>query len=285
MKFNSRRVFVMGILNVTPDSFYDGGKYNVLDKAIMHIEEMIEDGADIIDIGGESTRPGSVPVETEEEIKRVIPVIDLAIKKIKKISNGEVIISIDTYKSDVAKAAIDKGALIVNDISGLRFDKNMIDVVAKSNVSVIIMHMKGTPQNMQNNPTYDNVVIEIKNYFQERISYLSSKGILKDNIILDPGIGFGKTVKHNLQILSQIKEFHTFGLPILLGTSRKSFIGKILGSESNPLKPEERLEGSIATYIWAVLNGIKILRVHDVKETKRALKVIESIMDVNYGIN
>jgi len=265
---------IMGILNVTPDSFYDGGKYNKTELAIKHAEEMIEEGADIIDIGGESTRPWAVPISPEEEKERVLPVIS----ELRKI-NKDIPISIDTYKSEVAEEAIDMGATIVNDVSGLQFDKNMPEVISKKNVSVIIMHIKGTPRDMQINPTYEDVVKEIKEFLKERIEYATENGINKRNIFIDPGIGFGKTTEHNLEILKRLKEFKELGFPVVLGTSRKSFIGRILGTEENPIPPEERLEGSIATYVWAVIQGVDILRVHDVKQTKMALKVIDRIIN------
>ena len=265
---------IMGILNVTPDSFYDGGKYNKTELAIKHAEEMIEEGADIIDIGGESTRPGAEPISIEEEKKRVLPVISELRKR-----NKDIKISVDTYKSEVAEEAIDMGATIVNDVSGLQFDKNMPEVISKKNVSVIIMHIKGTPRDMQINPTYEDVVKEIKEFLKERIEYATENGINKRNIFIDPGIGFGKTTEHNLEILKRLKEFKELGFPVVLGTSRKSFIGRILGTEENPIPPEERLEGSIATYVWAVIQGVDILRVHDVKQTKMALKVIDRIIN------
>ncbi len=265
---------IMGILNVTPDSFYNGGKYNTTELAIKHAEKMIEEGADIIDIGGESTRPGADPVSIEEEKKRVLPVISEL-----KRRNKDIIISVDTYKSEIAEKAIGLGASIVNDISGFQFDKNMAKVVSKKNVSLIIMHIKGTPKNMQENPIYTNVVEEIKNFFKEKIKYALDNGIKKEKILLDPGIGFGKTTEHNIQILKNIKSFKELGFPLVIGTSRKSFIGRILGNEENPLGPEERLEGSIATYVWSTIQGVDILRVHDVKQTKRALKVIERILN------
>lgn len=268
---------IMGILNVTPDSFSDGGKYFDLKKAIAHGEEMVNQGADIIDIGGESTRPGAEIVPLAEELRRVIPVIENLAKKIK------IPISIDTYKSEVAKRALDAGAKMVNDISGLRFDPEMVKIVSQYQAPVVIMHIKGTPRNMQENPEYTDVVDEIYDFFLERINFALDSGIKKENIYLDPGIGFGKTVEHNLDILRRISEFHSLGYPLVLGTSRKSFIGKILENRVDSIKKlygaEERLEGSIATYVWAIIQGIKILRVHDVKETKKAIKITETILN------
>lgn len=263
----SQKVEIMGILNVTPDSFSDGGKYFAPEKAIVYAEKMAEEGADIIDVGGESTRPGAESVPLEEELKRVIPVISELAKRVK------VRISIDTYKSEVARQALDCGARMVNEISSLRFDPQMVEILSKYKVPVIIMHMLGTPRNMQDNPRYEDVVGEIFSFFEERIEFASQNGIKKENIYLDPGIGFGKSVEHNLEILRRIGEFHSLGYPLVLGTSRKSFLGKILDADVG-----ERLEGSIATYIWAVLQKVKVLRVHDVRETKRAVKVVEAIM-------
>lgn len=284
---------IMGILNITPDSFSDGGKYFDLKKAIAHGEEMVNQGADIIDIGGESTRPGAEIVPLAEELRRVIPVIENLAKKIK------IPISIDTYKSEVAKRALDAGAKMVNDISGLRFDPEMVKIVSQYQAPVVIMHIKGTPRNMQENPEYTDAVDEIYDFFLERINFALNSGIKKENIYLDPGIGFGKTVEHNLGILRRLNEFYTLDCPLVLGTSRKSFIGKILDVEVDPVKkiygveerldfgklpgragnPDERKEGSLATCVWAIIQGVKILRVHDVKETKRAIKITETILN------
>ncbi len=272
----AERIKIMGILNVTPDSFSDGGKYFDLRKAVNRGEEIADQGADIIDIGGESTRPGAEKVPLEEELKRVIPVISELAKKIK------IPISIDTYKSEVAKRALAAGAKMVNDISGLSFDPEMANIVRKNKVPVVMMHIKGKPRNMQEHPQYRDVVDEIYNFFVERVNFALDSGIKKENIFLDPGIGFGKTAEHNLNILRRISEFHSLGYPLVLGTSRKSFIGKILETGVDPVKKiygvEERLEGSLATCVWAIIQGIRILRVHDVKETKRAVKITETIL-------
>ena len=264
-------VKIAGILNVTPDSFSDGGNFLKTGDAVKHAEELIVQGADIIDIGGESSKPGSVPVPEDEEIKRVIPVI----KAIKKYF-PETVISIDTYKSNVAAAAINEGAGIVNDIYGLRWQNGEIaDVIARKNVSVIIMHMLGTPQDMQKNPEYKDVILDICNFFEERIRFAELKGIKKEKIILDPGIGFGKTFKHNLLILRNLAKFKKFKLPIMSGPSRKSFIGNILKTDVT-----DRIEGSIAASIVSVMNGADYLRVHDVSAIKRALSVFEAIENV-----
>jgi dihydropteroate synthase len=275
IRINKGSPLIMGILNVTPDSFYDGGRYYDIGKAVAHAEYMISEGAQIIDVGGESSRPGASPVAEKEEISRVVPVI----KSIAKRTN--IIISVDTYKAEVAKRAIEAGAEIVNDISALRLDKNMVKVVSKYKVGVILMHMRGTPRTMQKNIYYRDVVSDIRKFLLKRIEYAIKSGIDKSSIMTDPGIGFGKTVEHNLQILRDLSEFKSLGFPLVLGTSRKSFIGKILGSEDRPLPPEERLPGSLATYAYAVLNGVDILRVHDVRETREVIKILSSIIDIN----
>jgi len=261
-----KRTLIMGVLNVTPDSFYDGGRYGNLRKAVERALEMVEEGADIIDIGGESSRPGANRVEEKEELERVIPVI-------KKLSSRiRVPVSIDTYKSGVAKKAIDAGASIVNDISALRMDEKMAKVIESSGVPVCLMHMQGTPRNMQRNPRYKDVVSEIFAFLRERIDFCEQAGIDIEKTIVDPGIGFGKTVLHNLEILKKLDQFKSLGRPIMIGVSRKSLIGKVL-----QLKPEERLEGSLASAIWCMTKGASILRVHDVRETKRAIKMVEAI--------
>jgi dihydropteroate synthase len=258
--------FVMGILNVTPDSFYDGGKYFSIENAIGHGEKIVKQGADIIDIGGESTRPGSEPVSESEEIKRVIPVIEKLSKKV------SVPISIDTQKSKVARAALDAGASIVNDISAFRNDPLMCEVVKEYDVSVILMHMKGTPKDMQEKPEYEDVISEIKEFFKERIEFARKKGIKEENIVLDPGIGFGKSLEHNIRIIKELAQFKDFGMPILIGPSRKSFIGKILGCMD-----EDRIWGTAASVAISVLNGADIVRVHDVSEMKQVVKIAETM--------
>jgi dihydropteroate synthase len=258
---------VMGIINVTPDSFFDGGKYNHKDQAVKRISEMIADGADIIDIGGLSSRPGSKPVSLEEELERTIPVIE-------SVSNNfDTLISIDTYRSEIALEAISAGAHMVNDISAFNMDKNMAGMVADKGVSVTLMHMQGKPEDMQKNPQYENVVDQIYEYLDGKANDAIGAGISPDKIILDPGIGFGKTLDHNLSILNKISEFSSMGYPIMVGASRKSFIGTILD-----LPVEDRLEGSLAAAVWSVINGANILRVHDVAETVRVVKTARSIM-------
>jgi len=260
---------IMGILNVTPDSFSDGGLYIEKESAYKCAEKMLKEGASIIDIGGESTRPGSKPVSAEEEIKRVIPVIEL----LKNRLGSEIIISIDTYKSEVAKEALKFGVDIVNDISGTHFDEKMVDVEGEFDCPIVITHIKGTPQNMQKNPYYEDVIKEIIQYFEKTIDKLLKRGIKKEKIIIDPGIGFGKRVEDNLCILKRLNEFKIFGLPVLIGTSRKSFIGKI----TNEADPKKRLSGTLATIYASAIRGAKILRVHDVKETANFLKILNSL--------
>lgn len=261
---------IMGILNITPDSFSDGGKFFNTAAAVAQAEQMIADGADIIDIGGESTRPGAKPVSKEDEMARVIPVIDALRKNLK---NSALVISIDTQKPEVAEAALAHGANMVNDVTGLR-DPAMRVAVAKYNVPVVIMHMQGEPRTMQKSPTYDDVVEEIKIFFKQRVAEAEAAGIARANITLDPGIGFGKTVEHNLLILKNLREFVVLGSPVLVGPSRKSFIGAITGG----LPVDERLEGTLAAVAAAIMNGAAIVRVHDVKETKRATQIVDAIL-------
>jgi dihydropteroate synthase len=258
---------LMGILNVTPDSFSDGGEYFQKERAVERGCEMEAEGAKIIDVGGESSRPGADYVSEEEERRRVIPVIRELRKKVKCL------ISVDTYKARIAEEAIDNGADIINDISALRFDPEMINVLKRKNVPVVIMHMKGTPKTMQINPYYENVIQEIKDFFRERLDYLIKNDIDPERVILDPGIGFGKRQEDNEKIIANLYEFQEFFRPLLLGVSRKSFIGNILN-----LPPKERVEGSIASGVICILNGAHILRVHDVKEFSRAVKVTDKIL-------
>lgn len=262
-----KKTYIMGILNVTPDSFSDGGVFFNEKKAIEHAFRLVEEGADIIDVGGESTRPGSEPVSVQEEIRRTIPVIEAIASKVK------VPVSIDTYKSEVARHALDAGASIVNDISGLRFDPDMPKVVAEYGVPVVIMHIKGRPKDMQQNPVYEALIPEIMDYLRISIRLAEKFGISREMIIIDPGIGFGKTFEHNLQIIKNLKEFTKLGRPIAIGVSRKAFIGKILGD----VPPSERLEGTAAAVAISIFNGANIVRVHDVKEIAKVAKVTDSI--------
>ena len=261
-----KRTLVMGVVNVTPDSFSDGGQFFNAEKAIEHAKRLAKEGADIIDIGGESTRPGSDSLTLEEEMRRVIPVIEGISERL------EVPISIDTYKSEIAKIALNAGASMINDISALRFDAKIADIAVDYDVPLILMHMKGTPKNMQIDPTYDSVVNEIKEFLRERINFAVSKGVKRKSIIIDPGIGFGKTTEHNYEIIRRLSELKELDLPILIGTSRKSFIGKTLDLDVN-----ERLEGTLATITMSIINGADIVRVHDVKEVRRAARMTDAI--------
>tara|TARA_B100000900_G_scaffold376912_1_gene359947 strand:+ start:560 stop:1396 length:837 start_codon:yes stop_codon:yes gene_type:complete len=265
-----RETLVMGIVNVTPDSFSDGGKFFSPEFAITHASKLIRQGADIIDIGGESTRPGAEQVPESEELKRVIPVIE----KI-RIENPGILISIDTTKASVAKHAVEAGANIINDVSGLSFDNNMVGIVKRFDIPVVIMHMKGNPQNMQFNPKYKDIVNEILDFFKIKIKIAIQSGINRSMIILDPGIGFGKTVEHNFELLSRLNEFNVLELPIMIGPSRKSFIGITLD-----LPPDDRVEGTAAAVSAGVMNGANIVRVHDVKSMKRVVRIIEKIRNV-----
>lgn len=256
------RTLVMGVLNVTPDSFSDGGLFIDAEKAIEHARQMIEDGADIIDVGGESTRPGSEPISEDEELARILPII-------KNLAKINITLSVDTCKPFVAGKCVEMGAHIINDITGLR-NQAMIDLASELKAPVVIMHMKGEPKNMQQNPIYNDVVSEIRGFFLERISKAKKSGI--DKIIIDPGIGFGKTAEHNLQILKRLNEFKGLNCPILVGPSRKSFIGSVTGLSVN-----ERLEGTLASVAIAAMNGANIVRVHDVKGCKRAVQIADAI--------
>ncbi len=268
LKHTKRNTLIMGILNITPDSFSDGGKFIHLGKALSQAQYMENNGADIIDIGGESTRPGAVPVSIEEEINRTIPVIE----EIRKYSN--IAISIDTYKSEVAEKALLAGADFINDISGLTFDSRMMEIVKKFDVPVVLMHIKGTPRNMQTNPTYIDVIKELLEFFSFQIQKALDIGIKKEQIIIDPGIGFGKQLNDNFILIQRLKEFSELGFPILIGPSRKSFIGLTLDVPS-----EDRLEGTLASVSASILNGASIVRVHDVKEVKRAVIITDKIME------
>ena len=253
------RVLIMGILNVTPDSFSDGGRFLSPDAAVKRALIMEKEGADIIDVGGESARPGADPVPVEEELRRVLPVLERLRGKLR------IPISIDTTKAEVAEAALRAGASIVNDISALRFDPAMASVVAEFGAGLVLMHMLGTPKTMQQAPHYEDVVREVREFLAERALYAQSQGIPREAIAVDPGIGFGKTVEHNLELLRRLPELVELGFPVLVGPSRKSFIGAILG-----LGVEERLEGTLAACAVAVVRGADILRVHDVREVRRA---------------
>jgi len=269
-----KKTVIMGILNVTPDSFSDGDKFFSVDSAVKHAVDMEKHGADIIDIGGESTRPSATSVSLNEEMKRVIPVIEQLIGKIK------IPLSIDTYKSEVAKKALDLGVGMVNDITALRGDKKLVNIVANYKVPVCLMHMKGNPRDMQKNPVYDDIIFEIKNFLKERAEYAISNNVKKENIIIDPGLGFGKRtgkgVEDNCEILKRLGELKDLGYPLMVGSSRKTFIGNICGKEKQ-LPVEDRLEGSLAAACVAAIDGANIIRVHDVKETKRCIDIVDCI--------
>ncbi|MFZ9341354.1 MAG: dihydropteroate synthase [Candidatus Methylopumilus sp.] len=260
--FDLKRPLIMGILNITPDSFSDGGQYLTLDEALKRAHQMIEEGVDIIDIGGESTRPGSEPVSADEELKRITPIIEVLKKK------SDIAISVDTYKPQVMKVVIGMDVAMINDVYALS-QSGAIDIIKQSHVGLCLMHMQGTPKTMQQNPHYTNVVSEVKLFLEARAKHLMSEGIDKSRIILDPGFGFGKTFEHNIELLQQLESFQTLKLPLLVGLSRKSFIRKILNGDY-----DDHLSGSISAAIFSVIKGAKILRVHDVKETKSALKII-----------
>ena len=259
---------VMGIVNTTPDSFADGGQFPDSDSAVEHALRLAGEGAEIIDIGGESTRPGSAPVSAEEELRRVIPVIE----RLAKCS--DVALSIDTQKPAIAKAALDAGASIVNDIAANRESPEMWQVVAETKAGYVCMHMQGTPQTMQAKPCYDDVLREVGSFFVERLAKLAEHGVSGNQVALDPGIGFGKTLDHNIKLLRGLNQFSFTECPLLVGVSRKTFIGKLLGT---PL--EERLPASLACAVWSVIEGAQIVRVHDVVETVQAVRMAEALKE------
>lgn len=262
----TRRTLIMGIVNVTPDSFYDGGRRFDAGQAVAHGLAMAASGADIVDIGGESSRPGAEPVSADDELARVIPVIESLRKQ------SAVPISIDTYKAQVARAALYAGADIVNDISALRFDSAMTSVIAEEKVPVVLMHMQGTPRTMQAEPRYQDVVREVRDFLAAQLYEALDAGVAPQAIVIDPGIGFGKNLEHNLQLLRGLPDLAVLGQPLLVGVSRKAFIGKIL-----KLEADQRLEGSLAAAVAAVLAGANILRVHDVAESAKAARMADAI--------
>ncbi len=265
LKINSFPI-LMGVVNLTPDSFSDGGKYNKTDKAFKYAKNLINQGSSIIDIGGESTRPGSKEIKKEIEWKR----ISKTIKNIKKIN---IFISVDTRKSWIMKKVINEGVNLINDVSGLNHDPNTIKILKKTNIPFVIHHIQGTPQNMQKKPKYRNIILDIYDFFEKKIKQIRNSGIKHNNIILDPGIGFGKNLKHNITLISNISIFHSLGFPILIGVSRKRFIKDISGKNDS----KERLGGTIASNIFAMTQGIQILRVHDVNEINQSIKVFKSL--------
>ena len=262
-----RPALVMGIVNVTPDSFFDGGRYLDAPAAVAHALRLIEQGAEIIDIGGESTRPGAVPVSEAEELRRVMPVIEQLVGLVR------VPISIDTAKAGVARAALAAGASIVNDVAAKREDPALWELVAEARASYVCMHTQGTPQTMQVNPTYTDVVREVGEFFSARLRRLNDCGVGREQVILDPGIGFGKTVEHNLQLLAAAASFARLQRPVLIGVSRKSFIGKLLGAEV-----AARLPAALACACLSVAAGVQVIRVHDVAETVQAIRMTEAIL-------
>ncbi len=270
VKISTRDCMIMGILNITPDSFFDGGKFYEETKAKKQVEKLINDGADIIDIGGESSRPGSTPIPQQEELKRILPIV----KFIHKLNVKNLLISIDTYKTNVLRHVAEY-IHIANNIFGLNcpFENNQeyAEIVKTYNLGLIIMHIKGTPQTMQNNPSYKNILKELSSFFKKQLKFVRNIGIKTDNLILDPGIGFGKSYEHNISIIKNLNKLKAFKRPILIGISRKSFIGTML----NIKKPQDRLYGSLGANIVCFLNGANILRVHDVKETKEALQTFK----------
>jgi len=266
------RTHIMGILNITPDSFSDGGLFAGHDAAVDHARSMASRGADIIDIGGESTRPGAEPLTEEEELRRILPVIECVAREL------PVPLSVDTYKAGVARKALAAGASIVNDISGLRFSSDMARVVADHDAAVILMHIKGTPRNMQANPEYGDVVGEITDYLEESAAIAHKAGVGKDRILIDPGIGFGKTVRHNLEIIDRLEEFRALGFPIVIGTSRKRFIGTVL----NIAEPKDRVEGTAATVALAIQRGAHIVRVHDVGYMAKVARMTDAIVKAKH---
>ena len=274
------RTLIMGILNVTPDSFSDGGHFFSIDDALSHADQMIAEGADIIDVGGESTRPGGEPVSIDEEIKRVVPVIEALVQRTK------VPISVDTTKSEVARAALDAGAAIVNDISALRFDFYVADAVARAGAGLVLMHSRGTPATMHRLPPVADIMHEVTHSLRASINMAERRGVKRESIVIDPGIGFGKTQEQNLELIAGLDQLIAAfpDYPLLIGTSRKSFIGRILADESGtPAPPEDRLHGTMATITASILHGAHIVRVHDVKVTVETIRVAESLNNSSHA--
>jgi dihydropteroate synthase len=265
---------IMGIVNVTPDSFNPAGRHADPGAAVEHALRLVEEGADLLDVGGESSRPGALAVSAEEELARVLPVVQRLARE------TQVPISVDTTKSEVAERCLDAGATWINDISGLTFDPRLAEVAAAAGATLVLMHIRGTPRTMQENPTYDDVVADTLRFLRERMAVAHSAGISESALVIDPGFGFGKTVEHNLEILRRLREYTSAGTPILLGTSRKSTIGHVLGG----LPPEERLEGTAATVAAAILNGAAIVRVHDVQAMWRVARMTDAIMGKDSAI-
>jgi dihydropteroate synthase len=268
-----RRTWVMGVLNVTPDSFSDGGLYAEPEAAVGHAREMVQAGADLLDIGGESTRPATFrdrsPLSADEEKHRVLPVMTRLAAQF-----PQTLLSVDTYKAEVAAAALDAGARIVNDISGLTFDPEMAALVADRGCPVILMHLLGSPRDIPLRPRYDDVIAEIRAFFERQIAYARSQGVRDEQVWLDPGLGFGKTAQHNLEILRRLPELKALGYPLVIGPSRKKFLGKILGTDD----PQDRREGTAAAVALSVAGGADVVRVHDVREMARVAQVSDAIV-------
>ena len=272
-----KRTLIMGILNVTPDSFSDGGQFVSLDAAIAHAEQMISEGADIIDVGGESTRPGGEPVTVEEEIRRVVPVIKGLVQR------TDIPISVDTTKSEVARVALDSGAAIVNDISALRFDFYVADAAARAGAGLVLMHSRGTPATMHRLPPVADIMHEVTHSLRASINMAERRGVKRESIVIDPGIGFGKSQEQNLELLAKLDQLIAAfpDYPLLIGTSRKSFIGRLLADETGTLAPtEDRLHGTMATITTAILQGAHIVRVHDVKAAGETIRIAEQLRPV-----
>ena len=257
----------MGVLNLTPDSFSDGGKFNNKNKGVKHAIQMFEAGANIIDVGGESTRPGSKAVNVRLEWKRLNKILRYICKKVS--------VSLDTRKAEIMEKGIKQGVKIINDVSGLTYDKESIKILKKYKIPFVIQHSKGSPENMQNKPTYKNELLDIYDFFEDKIKFLRSIGIKHNNIIIDPGIGFGKNLKHNMNLISNISIFHTLGLPVLVGNSRKRFIKELSGKNDS----KKRIGGTVASSIYLMMQGVQILRIHDVNELQQAIKVFKKLLE------
>jgi len=266
-KLNFKKIpNIMGVLNLTPDSFSDGGKFNKKKVGVKHAFDLFKFGADIVDVGGESTRPGSKAVSFKEELNRIEKIIQKISKKIP--------LSLDTRKSEIMNKGIRMGVKLINDVSGLSYDVKTINVLKKNKTPFVIQHSQGIPENMQNNPNYENELLDIYDFFEEKIKFLRSKGIKHNNIIIDPGIGFGKNLKHNMNLIRDISIFHTLGFPILLGISRKKFIKDLSGKNDT----KERIGGTIASSLYSMMQGVQILRIHDVKELIQSIKVFKELI-------
>lgn len=270
--FDSRRVWILGVLNATPDSFYGESRFAQTETAVAHAARLLEEGADGLDIGGESTRPGSDPVSVAEELRRVLPVIEAIRQRWPALP-----LSIDTQKAEVARQALERGVGLLNDVSAFREDPDMVEVAAQSGRPVVLMHRQGTPRTMQEAPQYADVLSEVKAFFEERLGFAVRQGVAEERVLLDPGIGFGKTVEHNVTLLRGLRELAAFGRPVLVGVSRKTFLGRLAAFGAEPLPPQQRLEATLAASLFAVQQGASGLRAHDVGATRRALRVWQAL--------